>query len=92
MDPDRYQMKDIKRRLTRLEKSIDRQLARHQTVLVKLLALEAIADHMAVEGLIGAARTEVQDPEVIVAATPSDSLCECTGLDCIKHSKYYDAG
>ncbi len=36
MDPDRFQMKDIKRRLSLLEKAHSRLLARHDRLVVRL--------------------------------------------------------
>ncbi len=36
MDPDRFQMKDVKRRLTQLEKAHSRLLARHDRLVVQL--------------------------------------------------------
>ncbi len=39
MDPDRFQMKDIKRRLDRLEKAHERQLARHDRVMTRIRVL-----------------------------------------------------
>ncbi len=68
MDPDRYQMVDLKRRLTKLEKAYDRSLARTDRLVEKVeklrnrsLATDAIVDHLAVENLVGATRTEEEE-------------------------------
>ncbi len=36
MDPDRFQMKDLKRRLTLLEKAHDRLLKRHDRLILRV--------------------------------------------------------
>ncbi len=40
MDPDRYQMVDLKRRLTKLEKAYDRQILRYQRLMERIHAIE----------------------------------------------------
>ncbi len=46
MDPERYQMRDIKRRLDTLERARDRQLSNNERLKARLVVLEAKFTHI----------------------------------------------